>query len=100
MRTLLLLALVACAGPSQQKLADTPTATTKRPSPVAPPASDNDKDRYQMDRQLEDARDAQQAHREASEPAPPPGAPVKPSTPAPPVKRGPVEQAPPPPTTK
>lgn len=94
MRTLLLLALVACAGPSQQKLADTPTATTRRPPAVAPPASDNDKDRYQMDRQLEDARDAQQAHREAGSEAKPPPAAPKPTTPPPPAKRGVVEQAP------
>lgn len=103
MRTIALLALMACGAPTQQQLANTPTATTRRPTPVAPPASDNDKDRYQMDQQLQDTRDAQQAHREASTPesAPPPAAkPAKrgPAEQAPaPVKTGPAEQAPTPP---
>lgn len=85
MRMLLLVALIGCA--SQQQLANTPTATTRRPSPVAPPASVDDKDRYRAGQQLEDQRDAEEAYREAakSESAPP-----KPK----PAKRGPAVQAP------
>lgn len=112
MRPLLLsLFLVACAGPGQDTLAKTPTATTRRTPSLAPPSNNADKDRYQLNEQFEEMRDAQQAHREAShESAPPPPAPVPaatgsgaPGSPAPgatpPVKkRGPAEQAPPSPT--
>ncbi|MBC7978729.1 MAG: hypothetical protein H7138_27400, partial [Myxococcales bacterium] len=74
MRPLLLaLLLTACAGPSRNPLADTPTATTRRPPSLAPPASVEDKERYQLDQQFEDMRDTQQAHREL-EHAPSPAA--------------------------
>jgi len=91
--------LAGCAGPSRQPLAETPTATTRRPPSLAPPASDADKDRYQLNQQFEDMRDAQQAHRESkgTNAAPPPGA-SAPKAPAPaarpPIKHGPAEQAP------
>ena len=67
MRTLLLLLLAgACAGPGQQRLAETPTATTKAIPAEAPPASDNDADRAQLVSAMDDMRDAQNAHREAA----------------------------------
>jgi hypothetical protein len=75
MRPLLLcLALAACAGPSRKELAETPTATTRRPPSLAPPASNSDEDRYQVNQQFEDMRDAEQAHREVEQDraAPPP----------------------------
>jgi hypothetical protein len=102
--------LVACAGPGQDTLAKTPTATTRRTPSLAPPSNNADKDRYQLNEQFEEMRDAEQAHREASHESAPPPAPVPaatgsgaPGSPTPPVKkRGPAEQAPAPPrsTTK
>jgi hypothetical protein len=104
MRTLLLsLLLAACAGPSRNTLAETPTAGTRRPPSLAPPASGADKERYQMNQQFEDMRDAQQAHGEArrAQAAPPPAAVPTAGAPGtavpaakPPVKRGPAAQAP------
>lgn len=85
MRRLLLVALVGCA--SQQQLANTPTARTPRPSPMAPPASVDDKDRYRTTQQLQDQQDAEQAYREAAKSD---SAPPKPK----PAKRGPAVQAP------
>ncbi|MBA3462704.1 MAG: hypothetical protein H0T46_22295 [Deltaproteobacteria bacterium] len=83
MRTLLLLLVAgACAGPGQARLAETPTATTKATPTMAPPASDNDKDRAQLVSSMDDMRDAQSAHREAANtpettprPLPPPPVP-------------------------
>jgi len=84
--TILCLFLVACAGPTRKQLAETPTATTRRPPTLAPPASDSDQDRYRVNQQFEDQRDAEQAYDQAGkaersrvppapltpEPAPPP----------------------------
>ena len=93
--------LAGCAGSSRQSLAETPTATTRRPPSLAPPASDADKDRYQLNQQFEDMNDAQQAHRESkdADAAPPPAtgvpkAPAPAPAPKPPVTHGPAEQAP------
>lgn len=90
--------LVACGGPSRGAPAETPTATTRRPPTLAPPASVDDKDRYQLNQQFEDMHDAQKAHREAGQRAapPPPGAGSGSAAPGTtrPIKRGPAEQAP------
>jgi len=92
--------LVACGGPSRSTLAETPTATTRRAPSLAPPASTDDKDRYQLNQQFEDMRDSQQAHREAAHqdaaPAPGAGSAAPGAAPGatPPVKRGVAEQAP------
>jgi len=87
---------MACVGPSQQALSETPTATTRRAPAEAPPASVDDKDRYQQTQQFEDMRDSQQAHREAAhqEATPPPSAGSAAPAPAKPAKRGVAEQAP------
>ena len=74
---------------------------------MAPPASGDDKERYQLNQQFEDMSAAQQANRELkrANAAPPPdalptaGAPASPAPPAKPVKRGPAEQAPPQPAS-
>lgn len=86
--------LAACAGPTQ-RTAETPTARTRRPPSLAPPASGEDKERYQLNQQFEDMRDASQANRELEHAsAPPPTSPASPAPPAAkPVKRGPAEQA-------
>jgi hypothetical protein len=87
MRTLLLLLLAgACAGPGQQRLAETPTATTKATPAVAPPASDNDKDRAQLASSMDDMRDAQNAHREAANTPETTPQPMKPRAPSSTVK--------------
>lgn len=110
MRAILLcLLFVACAGPGQSQLAETPTATTPRAPSLAPPASGSDKERHQLNQQFEDMRDANEAHREAqggeAPPPPPPNRTAPPSDTAPPGatpprKRGPAEQAPAPQPTK
>lgn len=81
MRTLLFaLLLAACGGPSRNQLAETPTAQTPRNPSLAPPASDDDKDRYKLNEGFEDQRAAEQAYRESAgetrappPPPPPPG---------------------------
>jgi hypothetical protein len=74
---LVAMVLAACGGPSQNQLAETPTAQTPRNPSLAPPASDDDKERYRLNEQFEDQRDAEQAHREAgSESKAPPPAPL------------------------
>ncbi|MEZ4400366.1 MAG: hypothetical protein R3B06_10130 [Kofleriaceae bacterium] len=89
---LLCLGLAACAGPSQQQLRQTPTATTPRSPSLAPPASGSDRDRYEVTQGFEDQRDVKEAHRqaEAEREAPPGPVPGMPGT-APP--------GPPPPPT-
>ena len=78
--------LGACAGPGQQRLAETPTAQTKRIPAEAPPASDNDKDRHQLTQSFDDMQDMQNAHHEAANtpeatpPAPSPQPPGPPGT--------------------
>jgi len=102
MRPLLLgLLLAACAGQGPHTLAGTPTARSHRQPTMPPPASADDKDRYQLNQQFEDMHDAQQAKREAdrANAAPPPAAlPTAGPGPSPagkqPVKKGPAEQAP------
>lgn len=89
-----LLLASACGGPSQNALANTPTANTKRRPATAPPASDSDAERHHMMQTNDDMRDAKQAHREASpssespEPLQPKTKPASPDPqPLPPVKK-------------
>lgn len=83
------LLLSACAGPSQQQLRQTPTATSPRTPTLAPPASSSDADRYQVNQGFEDQRDARDASRQAEEarrkqpPEPVPGMPDAQAAPAP-----------------
>ncbi len=74
MRLLLgsLLLASACAGPGQNALANTPTATTKRTPAEAPAASGADEDREQLIQSNDDMTDAKKAHAEAGEPPLPP----------------------------
>ena len=93
---LVLVFAVACGGPSQRQLAETPSATAP-PRPVeAPAASTSDKDRERSVQQFDDMERTQRAYQEAEQesastapPAPLPGQPA-----APPKKKGPAEQAP------
>lgn len=97
-RTLIVLLLAACGGPSQQKLVETPAATAPFPHYEAPPASTSDLDRERLIQQFDDMRWTQEAYEQAdraNEAQPPPSA-----QPAPPKKRGPAEQATMPPRTK
>ena len=90
-----LLALViatACAGPTQQQLAETPTATTRAPATDPPPASTSDRDRDGLRRSFDDMEATQRAYREAT-PAKAPE-PAAGSGSAAPVKKGPAEEAP------
>lgn len=67
MRALLVaMLLVSCAGPSQKELAETPTGQSQRDPSLAPPASEDDKDRYRLNEGFEDQRAADQAYREAN----------------------------------
>lgn len=104
------LLLAACAGPSQNQLAETPIARTPRTNVEAPPASSSDEERYQLYNEFRDMEDTQEAYREAGrgEGAPPPPPPSVPGAAAqtapplaspgltPPKKVGPAVQAPPP----
>lgn len=69
--TSLVAVLVACAGPGQARLANTPTAHTKQNTGEAPPASGPDQDRSQQVNAMDDMKAAQNAHKEAADPAPP-----------------------------
>jgi hypothetical protein len=84
-----LVLLAACGGPTQQQLAETPSAQAKAAPAEAPPASTSDTDRARLVQQFDDMQVTQQAHREAN------GETVPPNQPTPPKKKGPAEQAPP-----
>lgn len=86
-----LVLLAACGGPTQQQLAETPSAQTKAAPAEAPPASTSDNDRSRLIQQFDDMQTTQQAYREATNEAQPP----PPNQPATPKKKGPAEQAPP-----
>ena len=113
MRALLLcLLFLACAGPTQGQVAGTSTARTRSTPSLAPPASGEDKERYQLNQEFEDMRDTTNANREINHASAPPSAtPAATGSGAPgssapaakrAVKRGPAEQAavPPPAPTK
>src|SRR4051794_7467233 len=86
---ILLVTFGACAGPTQQQLAETPSAMAHANSAEAPPASTSDKDRERAVQQWDDMETTQRAHREARQESAPP-APHKASAPK---KKGPAEQA-------
>jgi len=85
-----LFVLCACGGPSQQQLAETPTAKTRATPAEAPPASTSDQDRAHLVQQFDDMQATQQAHKEAKQGSAPAPAPKKGE---PPPKKGPAEQA-------
>ena len=90
MRCVLFILLLssACAGPSQQALAETPTATTKRTPAEAPAASGPEKERERMIQANDQMTDADNAHREAGNPPESPVPAAKPKTkPAAPVNK-------------
>lgn len=102
---ILTLFVVACGGPSQQQLAETPSASARARPVEAPPASTSDRDRERAVQQFDDMETTQNAYREANQSnrqtkaranAAKKGAPAT-TQPAPtqPVKKGPAEQAPP-----
>lgn len=102
----IIVALAGCAGPTQQQLAETPSARQPARPAEAPPASTSDQDRSHLVQQFDDMETTQRAHKEANANAkkPPPG-PLKKQGPAeqatlPPKKIGPAVQAPPPPPPK
>ena len=72
----------ACAAPGQGRLAGTSTAAIRSTPSVAPAGSTSDREREHAIEQMDDMRDAQQAHQEARAPAP--LYPPLPSSPPPP----------------
>jgi hypothetical protein len=66
-RILSFLFVVACSGPTQQQVLETPTATTQRVPVEAPAASTSDEDREQLIQEFDDMNDTQQAYREAQQ---------------------------------
>ena len=78
-----LLFAVACGGPTQKDLAETPTATT-RPRPAqAPPASTSDEDRAALTQSFDDMQATQNARQEAqSQKKPTPTGPIPTAQPA------------------
>jgi len=75
--------VVACGGPGQQRLADSPTARTRATPTEAPPASTSDRDRDELVKSMDSMKDAQDAHAETrKKPAPPPPLPPAPVPPA------------------
>lgn len=83
--TSLLVLVAACAGPGQNKLAETPTARSRANTGLAPAASGAEEDREQVVQQFDEQQAAERAHAEAAgqKPAtpkpvaPPPGTPGK-----------------------
>ena len=100
MKNLLWLALVACGGPTQQQLAETPTARTHATATEAPAASTSDRDREGVRQSFDDMQATQNAHKEAADTAKGSGAPGpvvpggQPDAEKKPVKRGPAVEAP------
>ncbi len=95
--------LASCAGPTQQQLAETPTAKTRPVPGTAPPASSSDDERAQLVQQMDDMEATQRAHAEASDGSSTrqstsvgavPSGTTPSTTPPPPKKRGPAEPAP------
>ena len=94
MRWLAIMLLAAsCAGPSQQQLAETPSAREPARAVEAPPASTSDKDRERLIQSFEDQETTRRAYREANQS-------TQQSAPPPPKKKGPAEQATLPPKKK
>ena len=72
--TAVVLFAAACAGPSQAKLAETPTAQSKANTGLAPAASQSDEDREEVVNSFDQQNAAQRARKEAGD---------KPAAPAP-----------------
>jgi hypothetical protein len=93
-----LLVAAACGGPTQQQLAETPTATTRPVHTEAPAASTSDRDREGLRQSFDDMQNTQQAYREARGENPAAGSGSAAGSavvpPPPPKKTGPAEQAP------
>jgi hypothetical protein len=90
-RLLAVVVIAACGGPTQQQLAETPSATAPARPAEAPPASTSDKDRERAVQQFDDMQTTQNAYREAG--AEQGSAAQKPPPPTNP-RKAPVEQAP------
>ena len=100
MRVVLIgLLLFGCGGPSQAKLAETPTANSRANTGLAPPASQSDRDRSEVVDSFDSMDATQRAYGEADQttkqapPAPLPGQPAAATKP----KKGSNRVAPPPP---
>jgi hypothetical protein len=90
-----LLVAAACGGPTQQQLAETPTARTRPVHTEAPAASTSDLDRQGLRQSFDDMQNAQQAYHEAKGENEGAGSAAGSAVaPAPPKKTGPAEQAP------
>lgn len=63
----LFLFAAACAGPSQAKMAETPTAQSKANTGLAPAASSSDEDREEVVKSFDEQGAAQRARKEAGE---------------------------------
>ncbi len=100
MKRALLIVLAACGGPTQQQLAETPTARTHATPTEAPGGSTSDRQREVLRQQFDDMQATQDAHKEAADAAKGSGAPGPvvpggaPDTGKKPAKKGPAEQAP------
>lgn len=84
----------ACGGPTQQQLAETPTARTRATAVEAPPSSTSDRDRDGLRRTFDDETATQNAYREAQHPKPEASGSGAGSGSAAPVKKGPAIEAP------
>jgi hypothetical protein len=69
----------ACAGPSQQKLAETPTAHSRANTGLAPAASQSDEDREEVVNSFDQQNAAERARKEAGETSPAPSPAPKPA---------------------
>lgn len=58
--------VLGCGGPSQQELAETPSATNRGRAVEAPPASTSDRDRERAVQQFDDMQTTQNAYSEAN----------------------------------
>ena len=95
----IVVALAGCAGPSQQQLAETPSARQPARPYEAPPASTSDQDRSHLVQQFDDMETTQRARKEAKSAAKKPPGPLQKKGPAeqatlPPKKIGPAVEAP------
>ena len=93
-RVLALIVIAACGGPTQQQLAETPSATSRAVPAEAPPASTSDKDRERSVQQFDDMQTTQNAYREAAGESGAGSGSAAQKAPPPNPKKAPVEQAP------
>jgi len=99
-RLLFLLVAVACGGPSQQQLAETPSARTIPPAKEPPPGNQSDLYRDRLRQSFDDMETTQRAYREAGQGAgsgsagAPRGKHLEYPPNEPPPKKGPAVEAP------